>query len=161
MFFPSSVCKASLLFFFRLSFASGDYQSLQNQLSHCQSDGPAFSTDFHKEILNVSEKLRTSAWLMMTNKIGVRSKRLSLQISHKITVRANVAECIGTDWESQGEVPWSTTFKAKLLDVLRFQWNLGNSKQNTLLAYWPAGWPSQITLQLRRSHLIAHRTNKH
>lgn len=80
---------------------------------------------------------------------------------HKIVVRANGGESIGSDWKSQGEVPQSTAFEAKLLDVLSFQWNLGNSKQNTLLVYWPAGWPSQITPELGGSCLITYRTNEH
>lgn len=37
---------------------------------------------------------------------------------HKTLVRANGGESLGSDWKSQGEVPQSTAFKAKMLDVL-------------------------------------------
>lgn len=145
------------MLFFSLSFASGDYQSLQEYLSHWQLFPLTFAL---KCWMSLQGSKHQPDWQLQT-KIRVRAKWLSLWTKHKIAVRASAGECIGWDWKSQGEVPWSTAFKAKLSDVLSFQWNLGNSKENMLLAYWPTGWPSQTTLKLSGSHLITYRTKKH
>lgn len=101
-------------------------------------------------MLNIFEKLQNFS-LTDDDKqesVSEQSDSLPLRMKHKIAVRANTGGCIGWDWKTQGEVSQGSAFKAKLLDALSFQWNLGNSKQNMLLAYWPAGWPSRITLEL-------------
>lgn len=121
LFFSKAVYKAHSLFAFRLSFASGVCQNLQKLLSYWQSEGAVFSTDLCFKKLNLFEKIRNWACLMVTNKNQHQSKVTpSLRMKNKTEIGANICEYTGLAWKSQGEVRRSTSFKAMLLDVLHF-----------------------------------------
>lgn len=148
------MCKASSLFVFSLSFAPGDHQEYLRLFQ-------LFPLTFALKCwMSLQGSKHQPDWQLQT-KPRVRAKWLSLWTKHEIAVRASAGECIGWDWGSQGEGPWSFFFKAKWLVVLGFQWNLGNSKESVLLAYWPVGWPSQATLELSGTRSVTDRIKKH